>query len=115
VRLTGGVRPVGWGHRNTIARNALQAGAQTEPLSRQVATDWLRQAERFAGLQPLRGGVWPPFRRRWATERKHLPAKDVAAVGGWVDTTTLERRYQVADAEMMERVVMEPRRLRQHA
>jgi hypothetical protein len=43
------------------------------------------------------------------TERKHLPAKDVAAVGGWVDTTTLERCYQVADPETIERVVMEPR------
>jgi hypothetical protein len=30
-------------------------------------------------------------------------------VGGWVDTTTLERCYQVADPETMERVVMEPR------
>jgi len=85
------------------------------PLSRGVATTWLRQAEKLAELKPLPGGAWHPFRRRWATERTHLPAKDVAAVGGWVDTTTLEKCYQVADAETMGRVVMEPRHLRRRA
>lgn len=55
---------------------------------------------------------WHPFRRRWATERKHLSPKDVAAVGGWVDTTTLQRCYQQADDETMEAVVMQPKRLR---
>lgn len=88
---------------------------QTEPVSPRVASEWLRQAERLAKLAPLQGGLWHPFRRRWATERKHLPAKDVAAVGGWVDTATLEKCYQVADAETMERVVMEPRRVRRSA
>ncbi len=62
--------------------------------------------------QPLPGGAWHPFRRRWATERKHLSPKDVAAVGGWVDTATLQKCYQVADEETMETVVLQPRRLR---
>lgn len=87
----------------------------TKPVSVQVATDWLRQAEKLAKLEPLPRGAWHPFRRRWATERKHLSAKDVAAVGGWVDTTTLQKCYQVADEETMEAVVLQPRRLRQVA
>jgi hypothetical protein len=45
-------------------------------------------------------------------ERKHLSPKDVAAVGGWVDTTTLQKCYQVADEETMEAVVLQPRRLK---
>ena len=78
----------------------------------QLAIDWLRKAEKLAGLEPLPRGAFHPFRRKWATERKHLSPKDVAAVGGWVDTTTLQKVYQVADADTMESVVLQPKRLR---
>jgi hypothetical protein len=71
--------------------------------------DW---DELMAQLEPLPGGAWHPFRRQWATERKHLSPKDVAAVGGWVDTTTLQRCYQVADEETIEAVVLQPKRLK---
>lgn len=83
-----------------------------QPVSVQVAIDWLRKAEKLAGLPPLRGGAWHPFRRKWATERKHLSAKDVAEVGGWIETTTLQKVYQQPDDETMEQVVLQPRRLR---
>jgi integrase len=84
-----------------------------KPVSVQLATHWLRSAEKLAKLEPLPRGAWHPFRRRWATERKHLSAKDVMAVGGWVDPTTLEKCYQVPDEETMEAVVLNPRRLLQ--
>lgn len=42
----------------------------------------------------------------WATKRKHIPAKDVAAVGGWLDTSTLQDGYQQADPETVEQVVL---------
>ena len=83
-----------------------------EPVSVQLAIDWLRKAEKLAGLEPLPRGAFHPFRRKWATERKHLSPKDVAAVGGWVDTTTLQKVYQVADADTMESVVLQPKLLR---
>lgn len=44
------------------------------------------------------------FRRVWATERKDLPLKDVAAAGGWRDTTTL-LRYQQPDEATLRRVI----------
>ncbi|MBA3319367.1 MAG: hypothetical protein H0T50_14930 [Gemmatimonadales bacterium] len=75
-------------------------------------TDWLRRAEKLAKLEPLPHGAWHPFRRKWATERKHLSPQDTAAVGGWTDLTTLQRVYQTADAETMEAVVMGSKRLR---
>jgi len=50
------------------------------------------------------GSLWHMFRRVWATERKDLPLKDVAAVGGWRDTSTL-LRYQQPDARTMRAVV----------
>lgn len=84
----------------------------TQPVAVRVASDWLAQAEKLADVSPLPGGVWHPFRRRWATVRKHMSPKDVAAVGGWVDTATLQKCYQVADEETMEAVVLQPQRLR---
>ena len=50
------------------------------------------------------GSLWHMFRRVWATERKDYPLKDVAAAGGWRDTSTL-LRYQQPDTATMRRVV----------
>jgi hypothetical protein len=58
--------------------------------------EWLRRAEQLAGLPRLDPGIWHPYRRKWATARKHLPAADVAAAGGWKSTLTLTKCYQQA-------------------
>ncbi len=72
------------------------------------------EAERVAGVPKQEGTLWHAFRRKWATERKHLPDVDVvAAAGGWSDTTTLRCVYQQADQEGMYRVVSEPSVLRE--
>jgi integrase len=83
------------------------------PISRHIADDWLREAEKLAGLEPQDGSAWHAFRRMWATERKHLPAADVAAVGGWANAATLQRCYQQADSATMLRVVLEAGELRE--
>ena len=67
----------------------------------ELAAAWLREAERVAGLPKHEGGLWHPFRRKWATERKHLPDVDVAAAGGWANALTLKTVYQKADARGM--------------
>ena len=76
-----------------------------KPIRRDLAGRWLLRAEKAAELPKLRGGVWHPYRRLWATERKHLPDADVAASGGWRDTRALKLSYQHADAETMKAVV----------
>lgn len=77
-----------------------------------VAGKWLRDAEEKAEDHTHQKGFgWHAFRRMWATKRKHLPAQDVAAAGGWKDTATLERVYQHADPETMEAVVLGERNL----
>jgi len=43
---------------------------------------WLLEAESKAKVDKLDGGLWHPYRRKWATERKDRPVKDVAAAGG---------------------------------
>jgi hypothetical protein len=67
-------------------------------IPRETAAKWLVRAERLAGLPKLRGGVFHPYRRLWAIERRHVPAIDVAAAGGWGDTQALTRIYQKAQA-----------------
>jgi hypothetical protein len=67
---------------------------------------------RRAGVEPLQGGDWHPYQRKWVTERKHLPDVDAAAAGGWKTPRTLELCYRQPDAETMFSVVSEPRKLR---
>ena len=84
-----------------------------QPMTRHLADKWLRRAEKLAGLQPQQGSLWHAYRRKWATERKHLPDVDVAEAGGWKTVQTLKTAYQQADAETMLRVVLEAGELRE--
>jgi hypothetical protein len=68
--------------------------------------------ESIAGLEPQKGGLWHPLRRKWAMERKGLELRDVAYAGGWTEPTTLLRVYQKPDTEMLERVVVQRKTLR---
>lgn len=83
------------------------------PWRRQHARDLLERAEKAAGLEPLEGGDFHPYRRKWATERKHLPDADVMAAGGWSDSRSLKQSYQQVDDETLLAVVSEPRKLRE--
>lgn len=66
-----------------------------------LASKWLRQAEELAGLETQKGSLWHAYRRKWATERKHLPDVDMAAAGGWREPTSLKKTYQHADSVTM--------------
>lgn len=78
------------------------------PCSRHLLDRWLRRAYALAERTPDPGGLWHPLRRKWATERKGYPVKDVAAAGGWRDAGTMLRSYQQADAETMRQVALTP-------
>lgn len=41
------------------------------PMDRHLFDKWLSVAEKAAELPKLDGGLWHPYRRKWATERKH--------------------------------------------
>ncbi|MFI5246790.1 MAG: tyrosine-type recombinase/integrase, partial [Gemmatimonadales bacterium] len=86
-----------------------------QPMDRHLFDKWLRVAEARAGLEKLVGGLWHPYRRKWATERKHHSVVDVAAAGGWRDTQTLLTCYQQPDAESMLAVMSEPRKIRERS
>jgi len=57
--------------------------APTKPCNRHLFDAWLRRAYKLAKIVPQRRGMWHSIRRKWATERKGYPVKDVAAAGGW--------------------------------
>jgi integrase len=78
------------------------------PCDRHILDNWLRKAFQRAGITPQRGGLWHTLRRKWATERKGYPIKDVAAAGGWRDDKTLMTSYTQADAETVRQVVLYP-------
>lgn len=84
-----------------------------QPMDRHLFDKWLSAAERKAKPPKLTRGLWDPYRRKWATERKHFPIADVAAAGGWKDIETLLRCYSQAHEQTMTmlRVLSEPRKL----
>lgn len=66
---------------------------------RHYVRDRLETAEKAAGLTPLDGGDFHPYRRLWGTERKHLPLVDVAKAGGWKSPRMLQELYQQVSPE----------------
>lgn len=78
----------------------------TAAISKDVADKWLQKAERLAKVEPQDGGLWHPYRRKWVTERKHLPDPDVAAAGGWKSLDALRQCYQRADDATILQVVL---------
>lgn len=64
-------------------------------------------AEELADLETREGNPRHAYRRKWATEPRHLPDVDVAAAGGRKNTGSLKTAYQQADAETILRVVLE--------
>jgi integrase len=88
-------------------------GEEGQSWSRFHARTLLERAEKKAELPPLEGGDFHPYRRKWATERKHQPNKDVAAAGGWRDLRSLEQAYQQVDPATLLAVMTDPTKLRE--
>jgi len=68
-----------------------------EAISKKGADHLLRRAETVAKLAKFDRGLWHPYRRAWASTRKHLPDVDVSRAGGWRDLATMKQSYQQAD------------------
>jgi hypothetical protein len=83
------------------------------PMDRWFASKLLRRAERLAEVPKQRGSLWHAYRRKWGTERKHLPIQDVMLAGGWSDPTCLQTIYQQPDDATLYRVVSQPAELRE--
>lgn len=84
-----------------------------QPVSKDLASAWLEHAEALAQVPKQEGSLWHAYRRKWATELKHLPDVDVAQAGGWSDLSSLKTAYQHADDATLYRVVSQPAELRE--
>ncbi|MFI5091183.1 MAG: tyrosine-type recombinase/integrase [Terriglobales bacterium] len=69
------------------------------PISRHTPVAWWLELERRAGLSREKGRGWHSLRRAFATELKHLPLKDLQALGGWKSSSTLLECYILADQQ----------------
>lgn len=93
--------------------HVLPAGNGTEgPCSRYQLEKWWRRAERLAGLKHEPGRGYHALRRKFATELKHVPLKDLCALGGWKDPHTVLTCYQTADEVTMREALASRRQLR---
>ena len=75
--------------------------APGEPVSRHLLRDWWQRGEVASGLPRERLRGWHSLRRKFATEMKHTPLKDLCALGGWKDHQTILMCYQRADPVTM--------------
>jgi len=84
-----------------------------QPWHRKRFDALMRRAEKKAKVPKLDGGLWHCYRRKWATERRHLPAVDVMKAGGWADRKTMETCYQHTDDAGVLTVMESPTKLRE--
>lgn len=81
---------------------------QNAPWPREAFAQGLRRAEEHAGLEHAPGGLWHPYRRKWRTERAHLPEAALMAAAGWSDRAVMDRSYNVPRREQILDVLRAP-------
>jgi integrase len=77
-------------------------GNPNEPVSRWRLDTWLRAGEKKAALEPLEGGLWHPYRRKFATDMVNVPDRIVAKLGGWKTPRTLDLYSQPSEEVLAE-------------
>ena len=73
----------------------------TQPVRRELIEHWWTRAEQRAEVPHVRGRGLHSLRRKFATELRHLPMKDLQQLGGWKDHNTILKVYQQPDLEAM--------------
>jgi integrase len=80
-------------------------GDASQPVSRHLMRDWWQQGEALAKVPRSPGLGWHSLRRKFATELKHVPLKDLCYLGGWKEPQTVLKCYQRADADTMKQAL----------
>lgn len=88
---------------------------KAEPVGEDTVARWLHAVLEELGLPRLPHDRFHGIRRKWATERKHLPDVDVARAGGWRSVATMKRAYQQADDAGVLEAITERRVLRERS
>lgn len=86
----------------TVDRPVLPApGDPTQSISRHLARDWWRRAEKLAELEPKRGRGYHSLRRKFASELMDQPTKVLCELGGWKEPMTIVKCYQHPDQQQL--------------
>ena len=73
--------------------------------------NWMEVARERAGLRAVPRLGWHALRRKFATELKHTPLKDLCELGGWKTAETVLTCYQRPDEATMRKALEERRAL----
>lgn len=76
---------------------------------RRTMYKWWKICETLAELRPCERRGFHSLRRKFATEMKHAPLKDLCYLGGWKSAATVINVYQQPDTETM-RAALDARR-----
>ncbi len=87
----------------TPAHDYPKAGVRfdREPCRRHLMPDWWQRAEEASKLKHVAGRGWHSLRRKFATELKHRPLRDLSHRGGWKEPQTVVKCYQRPDETTM--------------
>jgi integrase len=80
--------------------------------SRHLVKNWWYRAEKAAELDHVKGLGWHSLRRKFATELKEIPLKDLCELGGWKSHETILKCYQSADEDTMREALKTRKTLR---
>jgi integrase len=86
-------------------------GDSGQPCSRHLMRDWWRRAEALAEIKHEPGLGWHALRRKFATELKQVPLKDLCQLGGWKEPQTVLKCYQKPDEATMREALASRRQL----
>lgn len=75
------------------------------PRSRHTFAKWWREAEGRAGLAHDDRWGWHSLRRKFASELRNAPLRDVCDLGGWKSSATVLTCYQTPDPVSMRRAL----------
>jgi len=89
--------------------------APDRPRRRELFSTWWDRAERLAEVPHVKGRQWHSLRRKFASELKHRPLKDLCQLGGWKEPTTVLTCYIKADEATMREALAERTPLREAA
>lgn len=81
------------------------------PVSRHLWRDWWQRGEALAEIAHQPGMGWHSLRRKFATEMKETPLKDLCYLGGWKEPQTILKCYQRADTATMKKALASRTRL----
>jgi integrase len=86
-------------------------GDPGKPCSRHLMRDWWERMEKLSGIKRVPGRGWHSLRRKFATELKNTPLRDLCHLGGWKDPQTILKCYQRADPVTMRQALASRMRL----